>query len=1000
MASTPGRAAWLITLFVACGIGQVASAQPARAIQFKNFEPGRGFSLLLPNDMLQDKQGFVWITSEEGISRFDGTRFQQFRAGDSSGYHADTPAWLAQDSTACIWVLQKSGLAWYDAGKKKFRYLPGVITEKMGAERMAITYDARRHSLWLGTNAGLYRYDITTRRLHKTPLAEAGNCVGIHLLPDGRLSYITFEDVFLYHPETRTIKKIGLGKQPFTILMAYLDSASGTLWLGLEEKGVMEVNLYTYGFQIHRSDSHFYSSVTKIPQITGDSILWLGTYAHGIRLFNTRTRRFVGEIRQDPRQPSGITSDRVYKIYPGPDGNGWVLNGSSLSIVSPFLAEINTEKWNGPAVQVCKVIKNPHRPGHYYLATRGKGLLDYNHATDQSRRLDPLLPSAPVAEQFIWGMYTDPLQNVWYAKSTDLIRLDKNGNKRTYRISHRNERLRILFFAFDPNQGVMWLIAERHVVRLLPESGRYSVIEIPPFPGSTKSARANHLLLDADKLWVGTDQGLVCLSTADGRELHRYAEGSQPGNNHIHWLRQDRRGNLWVANYKGGIKKLDARTGRYSAAGIPPEVAALPAVWLKETPQGTFWASTHSGLYSFHPTLGQLREVVAGSSFAFDEAFSRPEQEEETELLFMDTQSRVLRLSLTELPAIYQNMNRPVLTDFEVMDKPYNLPPRAQPPLLEHDQNHVSFTFSLPEFLEPEAMKLSYRLDGLEATWNEANEERRVSYANLGSGQYVFRVRAVNKFGNGEAKEAQFPFEVRPPFWEHPIFYALVLAFVAGTFYLIFNYRYQQKLRLLRLREHMARDLHDDMGSQLSSISILSQSLEQIAIQNPDLARHYLARIGETARQVMDSMSDIVWSINPEKDGLPKVTERMRDFAADLFEESPTELHFFIGEGLARTTLPPTWRHDFYLIFKEAVTNAARYAQAQNVHLRLERQHNQLLLSVQDDGQGFNSAHPPHSMGGNGLRNMKARAAKIGATLTIDSSPEIGTKLRLSIPLD
>lgn len=308
---------------------------------------------------------------------------------------------------------------------------------------------------------------------------------------------------------------------------------------------------------------------------------------------------------------------------------------------------------------------------------------------------------------------------------------------------------------------------------------------------------------------------------------------------------------------------------------------------------------------------------------------------------------------------------------------------------------HVTFRTQSPR--QPPHYQVKLLGDGYEQ-WLEAGTSNQVIFTRLGGGNYAILVR-----DSANACEAKVDFEIETTLFETWWFWVITGLYVLGVigviFYLLFLYRYQQKLRLLRMREHVARDLHDDMGSQLSSISILSQNLEQMAQQNPDLARHYLKRIGETARQVMDSMSDIVWSINPEKDALPHMAERMQAFASELFETSATELHFYLDPELLKTTLELTKRHDFYMIFKEALTNSARYAQATTMAIRLERKQGVLHLSIHDDGIGFDPEKPPRSQGGNGLRNMRARATKIGATLLITSGEDQGTTLLLTLPM-
>ncbi len=203
-----------------------------------------------------------------------------------------------------------------------------------------------------------------------------------------------------------------------------------------------------------------------------------------------------------------------------------------------------------------------------------------------------------------------------------------------------------------------------------------------------------------------------------------------------------------------------------------------------------------------------------------------------------------------------------------------------------------------------------------------------------------------------------------------------------------------------RDRRRIARDLHDEVGSTLSSISILSQSALNGLQQDLDTFR--FGNIGDKARAALDSMSDIVWSVNPENDSMEKLLARMSTYASEMLENVGAELHFQVGAGVESLTLPMEKRKDFYLVFKEAVHNCAKYAQAQNVEITLEKQDNVLIMSIKDDGIGFETKSnlaETRNLGGNGLRNMWSRAAAMGGTLALVSAPEMGTEVRLALPL-
>ncbi|MEZ5040135.1 MAG: 7TM-DISM domain-containing protein [Saprospiraceae bacterium] len=194
--------------------------------------------------------------------------------------------------------------------------------------------------------------------------------------------------------------------------------------------------------------------------------------------------------------------------------------------------------------------------------------------------------------------------------------------------------------------------------------------------------------------------------------------------------------------------------------------------------------------------------------------------------------------------------------------------------------------------------------------------------------------------------------------------------------------------------ERISRDLHDEMGSTLSSISILSTAL--LRNFQPDFDIKKLTVISERARQVMDTMSDIVWSVNPSNDELGAIVLRMREFAVETLEAKNILLHFETDEALHALQLSMEQRKDFYLIFKEAINNAAKYSHAQNIWATLEKRNKEICLEIRDDGNGFDINTIKQ---GNGLRNMQARAEQLGGELRIDSKKDQGTRFVLSFPV-
>ena len=204
------------------------------------------------------------------------------------------------------------------------------------------------------------------------------------------------------------------------------------------------------------------------------------------------------------------------------------------------------------------------------------------------------------------------------------------------------------------------------------------------------------------------------------------------------------------------------------------------------------------------------------------------------------------------------------------------------------------------------------------------------------------------------------------------------ILFVVLSFFIYRNYRTRQQLKLQTLRNKIASDLHDDVGSTLSSISIFSQMAQQ---QSKEVIP-MLETIGESSRKMLDAMADIVWTINPENDQFEKIILRMKRFAFELLGAKKIDFEFVADDEVAKMKLPMDVRKNLYLIFKEATNNMVKYAGASKAMFAIKEEKNNLTMLIRDNGKGFDTSQ---STEGNGLKNMKKRADEIRAQLTIES---------------
>jgi len=310
---------------------------------------------------------------------------------------------------------------------------------------------------------------------------------------------------------------------------------------------------------------------------------------------------------------------------------------------------------------------------------------------------------------------------------------------------------------------------------------------------------------------------------------------------------------------------------------------------------------------------------------------------------------------------------------------------------LSYRENVFSFTFAALNFVHPENNKYAYKLDGFDKDWNYTDASKRfANYTNLDAGEYIFMVKGSNNDGVWNETPTTLHLIITPPYWKTWWFRLLVILSLAGIIYALVRNRLNQILKLQRIRNKIASDLHDDVGSTLSSISIFSELAKQQSKEVTPL----LNQIGENARNMLDTMADIVWTINPENDNFEKIILRMRSFAYNLLGAKNIAFEFDADESISKLKLPMEVRKNLFLIFKEAANNMAKYSEASRALFSIKYSNHQIKFLIRDNGKGFDEATVAK---GNGLKNMKRRAKEIGAQLLIESGIGDGTTIQLTI---
>jgi signal transduction histidine kinase len=464
----------------------------------------------------------------------------------------------------------------------------------------------------------------------------------------------------------------------------------------------------------------------------------------------------------------------------------------------------------------------------------------------------------------------------------------------------------------------------------------------------------SQILEDHDgRLWLGCDRGIACVSKS---ELEKLAMGKIPAVYPLVYGRTE------------GMLSEEC-TGGFSPAGL-------------KTKSGLLWFSTLKGIAVVDP-----RPHIA------------------------DTAPPTVLLEQVLLDGVSDpEFHVPAPATVRQMKQDGALTPASELLHISPGKHRIEFRYTGVSFDSPERVRFRYRLDGLDTDWLEAGTRRSALYNYIPHGHYAFRVAACNADGAWVESGAVLVLTVLPQFWQNwwvVLLAALVaLSSVAGAVRLVEKRKSQQRLKRLeqekaleRERTRIAQDLHDEMGAKLCRISFLSEHARRSPGLTPDLKRQIVS-ISDSSREVLSSMDEIVWAINPQNDMLEHVVSYLSHYAREYFQETGVECELDMPAESPPYPLSSQLRHHLLLAVHEAFTNMLKHSGASRGKIRVVCDDGKLEVVVSDNGHGFAQHSTEANGAGNGLRNMRQRLTDIGGDCLVRSVPGEGTTIRFILPLE
>jgi ligand-binding sensor domain-containing protein len=986
----------------------IASALGQNNFTFHHLTTADGLTSNNTGKIMQDSRGFLWICTEDGLNMYDGQTVKQYYLSDyiPSQANSNFVSTVAEDVDHNILIAAKAGIVKFSWDTKQFSVVYKNSFASFGNVSPDIFVDAAEN-IWVNERVRIRKFDPHFHLVHTWALRDSTNSKNLN---GPSVTFISGEDVhhniwfadssFVFRID-RTTNKIDSSENqklknsnPHWGNVSFMCFSGHSVWIIRNDHTLLHldssfqiINAYPLSLRI----TPYYAGV-----IDQNEKVWIATRFNGILMLDTRTGRF-----EHYGESNSLASDNIGDIFKDASGNVWISTFAGIDELrtnASFFHQVIFDMPNNSIAQKSVVHQTffkdstlftfvsygivqsqlqsgesryffdtgEKRPGGVYYSTAlpfgDNWLLSRHHDVEilQFKNNRPFFSSSGVPHPAIFdssgviSFYEDRDKNVWIGLVNDGGIVCWHTNDNSFSVYSQRDTgksycpLRHLSYATEDDKGNIWMGYDKGGIAIFDKKqDRFVAI-----PSREKNSIANIVVsgiaCDRGSIWISTNYGLIQYNeTSNSYRVFTRKDGLP--SNFVKSIIADNAGNVWTG-FEGALAEINIQantiTTYNTSDGLPPQDLENP---FYDRASGTMFFCTDRSVVYFDP--GKVQKII---------------------------------------PAL-----KPVVTSFQVMGKEQPVT-TGQKLEIPYSQNYLSFTFSAPNFLNAPETEYACKLEGADKGWNYLGNHHFASYSQLPPGGYVFKVMAKVKGGKWQASASPVEISILTPFWRTLWFWMLclvvLLSLIFSFIYLRLRNKFERKVLAQSIRDKIAGDLHDDIGSTLSSISILSE----LAKQNSLHAAPYLENISRNTSLIQENMNDIVWAINPRNDRFVNIIQRMSQFAAEVLEPKNIEVNFNSDESLSSLLLPMDKRRNFYLFFKEAINNCAKYSTAERVDILISSHEKCISLKIADDGKGFDTSG---TYKGNGMLTMKKRAAELGGHMEIFSAPGKGTTIDLNFAL-
>jgi len=1001
----------LVHFFIQEAVAQIKNATPV----LYSITEQNGLSDDVVTCFYQDSRGFMWIGTQDGLNEYDGSAIKIFRATNNKTEDelADNLInVITEDGQNHLWIGTHYGLSMYDmlSGNLHTWRIDSAedLEDRNNIRRMVIDHAGK---IWLATANGLYGFDPLTSQFKTFPVGRSkddnqsrinNRLVDILIDKQNRFWITTFNGLWRFFPQDGHFEQY-VGNNDVSpaegLITKIFQDHMGQLWLGFwsdglklfdpEKKSIK--NFYPFNEQVGKIDD-----IAELKDGKGNYHLYTSPQ---LNEFNTDVSTFISYL---PISDPARKEFNVSTLYVSRDNLLWLATDKGVRIMDParqvfhhyFLSSANI---SGQGIALLQSGKNIYVGGW-----QNNFLKLYDSSFQQ---LKDILPNYNIEQSgkkitpCLMSIVREDKNNLWLCTEQGLLLYNEQTRVKKIFLADKHDNpsptANFINNLFIDSRGRHWVFPWRSGIwEIDPATGRFRKI----FTGFLKEFDATKPLLIAAAV-------------------------------------EDRLGNIWFADYDEGLIHYDYASNEFSK---PAEKQIGPKFGLQNIlfEEPYVWFVTGGRVCRIHESTGKIEEWPIPLAFnktitefcddkfnhlwittingllSFDKATHTFKRFTTNDGLLSNRLEGII-LSLDNRKIIYAEDNyitefnpdellqtnlttRVQITGISSQNRPMQIerkPDGEKFINLNYTYNNFTFRWALPDYRNPLQNQYYCKLENVDKDWKYAGNKGEMQYASLSPGTYTFKARAAAGNGLMSEQEDAVIISISPPFWKRWWFICSVVLLISGLLYFIYRTRLNQVLRMERLRSRISGDLHDDIGSTLSSISIISEiAMKETSTTSSSLIKE----IKDNSILLMEKMDDIVWSINPKNDSLENLFVRIRHFASAVFEAKDIYYTIDIQDNIKNIRLPMEYRQHIYLIMKEAINNLVKYSGATEASILVNHAEDILELEIKDNGKGF--VMPEHFTG-NGILSMKNRASLIGAQLVIDSEITRGTRVSLKVKI-